>query len=182
MFDTQKTVLGRRFVDLYEVFGEEDAVQSCPNLYKYLVKAFGCRLASSGHPVPEHLVDLLSQDHFLTKLRVTFAVYKAVFALAPEHRKRAGVGGLVRMDSRSMGQMERYQFHLNVGWLAINFWYDLEIPPGVGAPWTSDSACIYLGEIEGPTLDELIEIARGNDAPGFVDLEALRDSGGIRID
>lgn len=182
VFENQRTILSRRYINLYEVFGEEGAVESCPNLYKYFVKAFGCRLASAGYAVPEHLVTLLSQDYFLTKLRLTFAVYKAMFALAPEFRQRAGLGGLVRMDSRSMGQMERYVFQLNVGWLVIGLHYDIDAPPGVGANWTSDSACIYLGEIEGPTLNELIECARRDNAPALPELEALRDSGGIRIE
>jgi hypothetical protein len=182
VFEHQRTVLSRRFVNLYEVFGEEGVVESCPNLYKYFVKAFGCRLASAGYAVPSHLVALMSQDHFLTKLRLTFAVYKAVFALPPELRQRAGLSDLLRLDSRSMGRMERYLFQLNVGWLVIGLHYDIEVPPGVGAPWTSDSACIYLGEIEGPTLDELIGCARCDNAPALAELEALRDSGGIRIE
>lgn len=78
VFENQKMTLSRRFVNLYEVFGDDGAVESCPNLYKYFVKAFGCRLASAGYSVPPHLVELLSQDRFLTKLRITFAVHKAM--------------------------------------------------------------------------------------------------------
>jgi hypothetical protein len=106
-FANESRVLSQRFINLYEVFGD-DASWSCPALYKYFVKAFGCRLADAGFAVPDHLVELLSKDYYQTKLRLAFAVHKTLFALRPEHRRQLGLGDLIRVDSRSMGQMERY--------------------------------------------------------------------------
>ncbi len=182
VYKNERITLARRYIDLNEVFGEEVAVNSCLSLYKYFVKAFGCRLASADYTVPAHLVALLSKDSFQTKLRITFDVYKAVFAMAPEHRHMLGLGGLVRMDSVSMGQMERYYFQLNIGWLVIGFHYDTENLVVVDAEWAPDSTRVDLGIIEGPTLDELIECARLEGAPALAELEALREAGGIKIE
>lgn len=183
VFQNERATLASRTINLCEVFGgPEQAVQSSPHLYRYFVKAFGCRLASAGYRVPPHLIAILSEDDFLTNLLLTFAVHKAVFALAPEHRQMLGVGGLVRLDSRSMGQMERYVFQVNVSWLVIGFHYDIETQPEAGIPWVCATPIINLGEIEGAPLDELIECARRNNAPALPELETLRASGGIRIE
>ncbi len=180
VFKNERIVLAQRFINLHEVVAN-DAPTSCPDLYKYFVKAFGCRLADAGFDVPVHLVELLSQDSYQTKLRMAFSVHKTLFALRREYRQLLGLGGLVRLDSLSMGQLERYFFQLHNGWLITGFYYDIEVPPAVGAPWVSDSACIYLGETETATLDELIEAASTGNSSALAELEALRDSGGIRV-
>jgi hypothetical protein len=181
VFENERRVLSQRFINLHQVFGDDTSL-SCSALYKYFVKAFGCRLADAGFQVPEHLAELLSKDHYETKLRLAFAVHKTLFALRPEYRQQLGLGDLIRIDSRSMGQMERYYFRLHNRWLITSFFYDIEVSPEYGAPWISDSACIYLGEIETATLDELIEAARKVDAPALAELEAMRNSGGIHIE
>ena len=126
---------------------------------------------------------LLPQAHFLTKLRITFAINKTVFALPEAHREVfLGLGDLMRIDSRTKGVMERYTWHIQIGWLRISFFYDTDVPYGIGAPWTSDSACLYLGELETSSLDELIEGARRDGALGLTDLELMKDIGGICIE
>ena len=183
LFENEKTLFQRRFILLEEVFGSDAFSNACPELYKYFVKAFGCRLSDAGFTVPQDLVLLLPQAHFLTKLRIAFAINKTVFALPEDHREIfLGIGDLIRIDSRTQGVMERYVWHMQIGWLRISFFYDTEVPCGIGAPWTSDSACLYLGEFETSSLDELIEGARRDGAPGLTDLESLRANGGIRIE
>jgi hypothetical protein len=182
VFEHERLILGRRFINLYEVFGDDNAVESCPALYKYFVKVFGCRLANDGFAVPPHLVTLLSESECVAKLRLGFAVHKTLFAISREHRGMLGMGPLIRPETTGTNQPERYYFDLRIGWLIVGMYYDIEVPPDVGAPWTSNSGCIYLGEIENSTLDELIEIARRSKAPGLAELEALRNSGGIKVE
>ncbi|MFM9956870.1 MAG: hypothetical protein ACKVZJ_02240 [Phycisphaerales bacterium] len=181
VFENRDLVFARRCVNLFEVFGERDAIHAATNLYKYFVKAFGCRLASAGHPVPEHLVALLSHRRFRTKLRLTFAIYKAVFALGSEFRQRACLSPLDISDDWGMEHFEQCFFRLNIGWLIIGWNYDIEAAREDGAPWSCDAPIISIGEIEGPTLDKLIAGARRSDAPALPDLEAMRNAGGIRI-
>ena len=156
VFENETEVLRRRFILLREVFGDEDAQESCPALYKYFVKAFGCRIASSGFQVPRDLVELLPQEQFLTRLRLTFAVNNTALLAPSDIRDNfLGLGDLVRIDSKSRGLQERYYWHIQIGWLRVSFFFDLEVDEGTGAPWTADSACIYLGEIEAAPDDVL---------------------------
>jgi len=149
VFENAEIILQRRFILLEDVFGNDSYSVSCPALYKYFVKAFGCRLSHTGFAVPADLVALLPQERFLTKLRLAFAVNKSLIAFAPEHRDIfLGIGDLIRIDSRSRGVMERYTWHMQIGWLRISFFYDVVVPCGLGAPWVSDCACLYLGEFK----------------------------------
>lgn len=184
VFEHSKEILKRRFIMMEKVFGSDNFSVACPALYKYFVKAFGCRLVNSGMMVPDDLVGLLSKDQFRTKLRLTFAVNKTVFILEPNERENyLALGDLTRMDSRSMGIMERYLWHMQIGWLRVWFFYNTEVPCGIGAAWCSNSACIYLGEFETVSIDHLIEDARRrNDDSALARLEALRDQGGIKIE
>ena len=150
LFQNAATTLQRRFIVLEDVFGPDAVSVACPSLYKYFVKAFGCRLSYAGLPVPPDLVHLLPQERFLTKLRLTFAFNKHIFnnfSVSGHQDNFLGLGDLLRLDSRSQGVMARYLWHMQIGWLSICFFYDTDVPCGFGAPWTSDRACLYLGEL-----------------------------------
>jgi hypothetical protein len=183
LFNNSRVVLQRRFILLEEVFGT-DMLRKVPSLYKYFVKAFGCRLAYADEQIPQDIVQLLPCDYFETKLLLAFAMNKSSFFLHPTCREEfLGLGDIERIDSRTYGKMERYVWHMQIGWLRVHFFYNDHVPPGAGAPWASDSACLYLGEVESLTLDEAIELfrAKGN-LSELVRLEALRDSGEIKIE
>jgi hypothetical protein len=184
VFEHSRDIIKKRFIMMEEVFGTEKFSQACPALYKYFIKAFGCRLVDSGMTVPDDLVTLLPRDKFLTRLRLTFAINKTIFLLDEDDRENyLGLGDLIRMDSRSMGIMERYLWHMQIGWLRVSFFYNTEVPCGIGSTWTSDSACIYLGEFEPVSIDELIEHARRDGRSSLVArLEAVRDQGGVLIE
>jgi hypothetical protein len=87
LFENSSSILQRRFILFENVFGTEKYSSACPFLYKYLVKAFGCRLASANFDVPIDLVKLLDQEHFLTKLRLSFSINKTTFALLAKDRE-----------------------------------------------------------------------------------------------
>lgn len=184
VFEHSKEILKRRFIMMEKVFGSDSFSAACPALYKYFVKAFGCRLVSSGIMVPDDLVSLLSKDQFCAKLRLTFAVNKTVLFLEENDRENyLGLGDLIRMDSRSMGMMKRYLWHMQIGWLRVWFFYNTDVPCGIGSAWCSNSACVYLGEFETISIDHLIEDAhRRNDDSSLTRLEALRDQDGIKIE
>ncbi len=86
VFDNSKSIFKNRFIPLEIVYGEEKFPYQCSNLYKYFVKAFGCRLASSGASVPKDLVKLLPKKYFVTKLRLCFSINESIFVMEPEDR------------------------------------------------------------------------------------------------
>ncbi len=129
------------------------------------------------------LVRLLTQEHFSTDLTLAFAINKSMFAMDVDSRNQyLGLGDLCRMDSLSLGEMRRYLWHMQIGWLRVSFYYDIDVPDGVGAGWASNSACLYLGEVEPISLDEMIDLAKLNNTPSLRSLEQLRERGGIRIE
>ncbi|MCW5206857.1 hypothetical protein VU08_08035 [Desulfobulbus sp. F5] len=183
LFNNSSVILQRRFILLEEVFGT-DMFWKAPALYKYFVKAFGCRLANTDQQIPSDIVELLPLDYFETGWRWAFAVNKSLFAMSDSYREGfLGLGDLVRIDSRVYGKMEGYVWHMQIGWLRIHFFYNEPVPPGLGAPWTSDSACLYLGEFEPITIDEQIELIRtGGSASEISRIEAMRDNGGFKVE
>jgi len=155
LFEHETLVLARRFILFDDVFGVDGVSTGCPALYKYFVKAFGCRLADAGMTVPPDLVALLPSDRPLTKLRLAFSVNKMSFAVDAETRRSyLGLGDLIRLDRRSAGIMQPYLWHMQIGWLRVWFFYDTDVPCGLGSIWTSDSACVYLGEFEVGEADD----------------------------
>jgi hypothetical protein len=148
VFAHESDILARCFILLEDVFGSTAYSEACPALYKYFVKVFGCRLADSGVMVPPDLVHLLSKDHFPTKLRLVFSVNKAVLAHSVDLRTGLWLGDLMHWTSPSRGPSQRYQWHMQMGWFRVWFFYDCVIPLGLGSPWSSDSACFYLGECD----------------------------------
>ena len=182
IFNNSGMIFDGRIISLELIYGEEHLSSNMSNLYKYFVKTFGCRLASIDTPIPKDIIESLSQENPSSKLRLSFAINKTTFAMLPEDRENfLGVGDLIRMDSKSKGTLERYEWCLNLGWLRVCFFYDMDIPLGLGTPWASDSKCLYLGEFEIFTLDELIENAKKDNLPVLSHLETLKETGGIEI-
>ena len=183
IFENQRDVLRTRQIALLSVYGENAAPASSVNLYKYFVKSFGCRIASAGDRVPSDLKTLLRQGDFQTRLLLTFSVHKAVFAICPEFRNaQVGIGQMTNWYRRSLKTAECYTFFTVIGWLVIEFYYQMDIPDNRGVPWCGDGVLVEVGQIEGPSLDELIELARKSNAPALGTLEELRRQGGIRIE
>ncbi len=182
IFENSKIIFENRLIRLDLVYENETYSYQCPNLYKFFVKAFGCRLASIGFSVPKDLVDLLDQEYFQTGLRLCFSINRTIFVMLPDDRDSfLGVGDLCRTDSKSQGIMERYTWFINIGWLRVWFFYMESVPCGLGAAWTSDSTCLYLGEFESAKLEELIEEARRENSSALTHLENIRKNGGIKI-
>lgn len=181
-FKNQKRVLVERSLNLREIFGVELAEQSSWNLYRYFAKVLGCQMASVDWTVPPPLVHLLANDTASAPLKISFSVYRAMFARRPEHRKMYGIKPLLREVSASRGPLDRFSVGMQMEWLVVGIYYNMPSADGVGPPWQPLDEAIHLGEIAGPSLDEMIEDARQNNAPALAELEALRDSGGIRIE
>lgn len=155
LFENVDVVFQRRFILLNDVF-DSDIENGGIYLYKYFSKIFGCRLADSGEQVPKDIIELLPRDYFETRLRLTFAVNKSLLAMS-YNEEYLGLGDLVRIDSKH-GRMERYIWHIQIGWLRVSFFYDEIVPPGLGAPWVCDIDCLYLGEVEPIPINDLIDI------------------------
>lgn len=176
VFENEQIILNTRLIDLQDVYGSDVAGRRQVDLYKYFVKCFGCTLAEIGVRVPRHLVGLIQKERFQTALRITLAVNRSMFYVDEDLRtKYLGRGGIQRIVDRRWWIPDGRVWHLQIGWLRIGFWYMHAPWPRHGASWTADSTCLYLGDIEPASHDELVAIAESDGSPALEELLARRD-------
>ncbi|MCI5165039.1 MAG: hypothetical protein D3903_02850 [Candidatus Electrothrix sp. GM3_4] len=178
VFDNSDLIYAKRFAPLELVYGEDAWWCQSLNLFKYFVKAFGCRLASAETSVPDDLVDLLDKEYFLTNLRICFSINRVSYTFPEYFESALGIGNLYQINSRSQGTMERYTWCINISWLRIWFFYAHEIPSCVGASWVADSSCLYFGEFDAPSLEEHDQLVKDAEQNGtheqVVNLKKMR--------
>ena len=165
VLQNEESVLHHRFIDFQEVYGSDFAV-SQTNLFKYFVKAFGCRLVDAGQAVPPDLVNLLGRERFLTALRLTFSVSEDILLMPHEDRDGfIGKGDLLvwKVDADVNGGVG-YSFKEHVSWLFVDFLYGIAAEPRTGSVWIADARVVYLGSFSSLTVEqrqEFIEKIRG---------------------
>jgi|LGVC01.1.fsa_nt_gb hypothetical protein len=139
------SILEKRFVDFHEIYGN-NYKQSQLDLFKYLVKLFGCDLVSVGHTVPSDLSVLFDKQHFKTALKISFSINeKKLYAEDPNHFGMGIDPLIVNQISRTNPKPIGYKWGMFFSFLQISFWYNF-IPDGpYGAPWIADSRYVYLG-------------------------------------
>lgn len=119
--DHEAEILRTRTIDFENVYGG-DWERRQVHLFKYFVKALGCRLVDAQLMVPEDLMTLLSQDHFQTGLCLTFVINMGVFHLPSEARHGfIGVGQIGKWGVKD--GMVGYTWYMNYAWLWIYFWH-----------------------------------------------------------
>jgi hypothetical protein len=148
LWENELTVLRKRLINFEEVYGS-NFEESQRNLFKYLVKSFGCRLCDAGQPVPLDSVELLSKTQFRTALRITFAINEDILLLPESDRiGLIGKGALEALFSKSNPSIVNgYQWHEHVSWFTIFYWYKLAPESGLGPTWIANAQHIYLGSM-----------------------------------
>lgn len=146
LFENEKIILSRRFIDFAEIYGDDFSVEQC-NLYKYFAKSFGCRIAEDGLRVPKDVVNLLGLPSFYTGLRLSLSVNEDTLSLAKEMgRGWFGKGECYYSAKREApADLVGCTWHEDIFWLRINYWYDCVPDPTQGSVWVADSQCVYLG-------------------------------------
>ncbi|SHN25691.1 hypothetical protein [Rhizobacter sp. OV335] len=141
----ENEIIDRRVIDFSDVYGEDFELGQ-RNLYKYLVKLFGCDLSSHDLPVPLDLRELLDKEHFRTRLFITFAVNEDKLLLRDVKDRSAGIGSLTYLPADAGVDDERsYAWSTYFSFLHIYFWYAMKPTGPLGSIWTANSRWIYLG-------------------------------------
>lgn len=152
-------ILKKRFIDFEDVYGS-DCETGQRNLFKYLVKSFGCRLIDAGYLVPKDLKILLFKVRFQTRLRINFAINDDLLLLK-DIPKMVGKGDLLSTvpgNKNAISQKNKYwewiftkiqppiyQWSEFFEWMRIFYWYN-KMPDGrLGSIWIADSQFIYFG-------------------------------------
>ena len=138
-------IIEKRIIDFYDVYGEEFVINQL-NLFKYLVKNFGCDLVYTGLEVPLDLKGLLQKEKFLTKLVISFAINEDKLLLQNPNEAGMGIGELTGWyPYKGHPIPEGYIWEIYFSFLHICFWYNRPINGPMGAPWIANNRYIYLG-------------------------------------
>ncbi|MDD5215248.1 MAG: hypothetical protein PHQ03_06900 [Methylococcales bacterium] len=149
MYANETSILKKRFIDFFDVYGEEFE-KGQRDLYKYYAKSFGCRLVDAGEVVPSDIPSLFFKDSFSTGLRINFAVNEDILIMPNKDRDGfIGKGeSTVWLDKYDNKKINGYTWSEHVSWLTAFFWYNI-FPDGcLGSIWVADSQFIYLGSFE----------------------------------
>ena len=151
----EEAVLRCRFIDFQDVYGDEFEGSQC-NLFKYFVKAFGCRLVDANQAVPSDLVSLLEKERFSTALRLSFAVSEDILLMPNEDRDGfIGKGDLLRWKADpDVNGGTGYSFNEHVSWLFVHYWYGIAVEPRTGSEWIANARVVYLGSFATLTPEE----------------------------
>ncbi len=145
VLENEADVLKRRLIDFGDVYGSGFPDEQC-NLFKYFVKSFGCRLVDAGVVVPEDIVSLLPQKHFITALKISFAVNEDLLLMhKSDQRAWLAKGDLLQWNCKDSVPSIGYSWHESVSWLTVNYWYGIEPDGAYGCPWIANSKFLYLG-------------------------------------
>jgi len=160
----EEDVLATRRIDFSDVYGA-DWERRQSDLYKFFVKAFGCRLTEAGQWVPKGLVVLLAQERFRTRLRLYLVVNEGTLLLPPETRAGfLGAGDL--MDCGIRDGIAGYTWHLNYRWLTTQFCYGVELDGEEATAWAANRQGLVLGSWQSLTPAQQEELVRRLDAAG----------------
>lgn len=142
--NNEKNTLRTRIINLGEIYGN-DSERGQRNLYKYLVKSFGCRVVEAGRDVPRNLVEILNRQKFQTNLFITFAVNEDKVKYLPDDMKMVGNGDLVWSEKIDSEGNFSATYHEYYSYLHIYYWYNSQWDLGLGSRWLADSLYLYLG-------------------------------------
>ncbi len=160
-------ILKYRVIDFADVYGAGFETKQT-DLFKYFVKLLGCDLAHSGMPVPEDLKELLSKAHFVTELKISFAVNEDMLLIPGAYNRSAGIGDLLT-SQRNLSQKDdpTYRWNTYFSFLHIYYWYLWEPDGPYGAPWIADSRYLYLGSFHPLTPDMRADVKRRIEQSGL---------------
>lgn len=137
-------LLDSRHIDFSQIYGESWPTEQF-ELYKYFVKAFGCRLADAGVAVPDDLGLAVKSQRWGNPIGFCFSVDEREATL-PEVSKTLGLG----MLTTTVGSIacSRLSSVLRYRWLLVSFWYGLVPHASAGQILCSAEPSLRLGSYD----------------------------------
>ena len=140
--DNQDVLLRRRQIDFESIYGVAWRVNQI-NLFKYFVKALGCRISDADKPVPSDLVNSFGDQYPQQSLAICFAVDEDEIVKPRHQQTRLGIGHLIHTEGREA--QPRFATAGRYRWLLISYWYNWGPYGPMGEPWHSDQQFLCLG-------------------------------------
>jgi len=147
IIDNYKDICHFRNINFFNIFGEHFPIMQT-NLFKYFIKIFGCDLVEYGFIVPDDLIILLNQEHFETKMKITFSINESFLTTQSPTKVLYGHGPLITTQENLRSKNEintKYRFEINLSYLRVNFFYSCFTDFGIGSDWIADKQYLYIG-------------------------------------
>jgi len=146
IFKNECNVLRDRKINFETIYSSEWETAQL-NLYKYLVKAFGCKIVEAQAPVPLDLINFLRQESFQTGLRIIISVNEIAMLMDKEHYDGLLRGSeFVAWPTVDRSQISHARWDSGVSWLTFEYWYGIVPPDGYeGDIWAADRGDVCLG-------------------------------------
>ena len=158
VYINEQNILHKRFIDFQDVYGTNWQNQQ-RNLFKYLVKLFGCKIVEANLPVPTDLIELLFLTEFQTMLYINFAVNEDKLLFINDFRDCIGNSDFFTTQNFKNNHTDpKIKFVHYFNFLTISYWYGISPDGKFGSPWTADQRFIYLGSYYPLTEAERSEI------------------------
>lgn len=151
VFKNEKVIIGERIIHLQQIF-PKDRKRKQLDLFKFLIKSFGCVLNSAKLPVPSELVDALNGQNVKNNLYVVMSI--------PERNDipLTEIKGASNYNLQSLEPLpSNYTWGQSRKWLCITYWYNRIHPPELGQKWTGKSKEIVLGVFPKSEENEITE-------------------------
>lgn len=139
-------LLRHRQIDFAQVYGSTWR-RSHLNLYKYFVKAFGCRIYDSSSEVPDDFRLTLNDEQTYNRVAVCFAVNEDELAKPEPEQQALRIGHLIHNETvdGTACYPRRYATANYYRWLLISYWYGWGPYGPVGEPWFQEHQFLNLG-------------------------------------
>jgi hypothetical protein len=163
--DEEDELLRGRVIDFPHIYGEHWPTDQI-ELYKYFVKAFGCRLAHAGVNVPHDLRMAVRNQRWETPIGFCFSVDEREACL-PERSKALGLGQLA--TTMGPAAISRFSSILRYRWLLVSCWYGLVPHGSCGQVWDGAEPSLGVGTYDPETSPFRVQGASGEwlDWPGL---------------
>lgn len=163
---SSEDILAERRLDFEKIFSKHASIQ-VRDLYKYFIKAFGCRIADAGGVVPDEMCAFLKDAIPEISVSICFAVSEDELVKPTAKRTTLKVGHI--HITKGPDVPVRFAYSQRYRWLLSSYWFNwLPLGP-VGEPWAGHSIGVDMGSFTASTLGGLITREDGTqfDWPGI---------------
>jgi len=136
-----------RMIDFFDIYGGNFPIMQS-DLFKYFIKIFGCDLSDSNFNVPEDLIELLGEELFRTRAKISLSINEDIINIDKPTEAIYGIGSLITSQENIKTRKEIntfYSFSITLSYISVNIFYNCSADIGLGSEWIADKRYLYLG-------------------------------------
>lgn len=136
-----------KMLDFEKVYGESYR-EEIINLFKYFIKIFGCDLNDNRLIIPSDLIEVIKNISDKTNLTLTFSIKDDYSILKDPVSTPYSIGSLGTSIKNKKSKNEEntfYKFSIELGYITVNYFYNISYDVGLGSPWNASNKYIYFG-------------------------------------